>query len=258
MSALRSDRAFLGVAAVLFAISTAVTVLWCGSMAAMPGMEMPGGWTMSMAWMRMPGQSWPGAAGAFVGMWAVMMVAMMLPVLAPRLARYREALTSIEAARRRRMTGLVALAYFAVWTLLGVLVYPAGLAFAEVLMRSPGLSSAVPMFAALAVVVVGALQFTAWKARLLECCRGSLVEGCAMPASSREAWRHGWHLGMTCVKCCAGFTALLLVLGVMDVRAMALVTGLIAIERLAPAGERFARGSGALLVIAGLWNLLAD
>jgi predicted metal-binding membrane protein len=61
---------------------------------------------------------------------------------------------------------------------------------------------------------------------------------------------------MTCVKCCAGFTALLLVLGVMDVRTMALVTGLIAIERLAPAGERFARGSGALLVIAGLWSSL--
>jgi predicted metal-binding membrane protein len=116
---------------------------------------------MSMAWMRMPGQSWPGAAGAFVGMWAVMMVAMMLPVLAPRLPRYREALTFIDAARRRRMTGLVALAYFAVWTLLGVLVYPVGLAFAEALMRSPGLSSAVPTFAAAAVVVVGALQFTA-------------------------------------------------------------------------------------------------
>jgi predicted metal-binding membrane protein len=57
------------------------------------------------------------------------------------------------------------------------------------------------------------------------------------------------------VKCCAGFTVLLLVLGVMDPRAMAFVTGLIAMERLAPApaGARFARGIGAVLVIAGLW-----
>ncbi len=44
-------------------------------------MEMPGDWTMSMAWMRMPGQSWVGAGGTFLGMWVVMMVAMMLPSL---------------------------------------------------------------------------------------------------------------------------------------------------------------------------------
>jgi len=40
---------------------------------------MPGGWTMAMAWTRMPGQTWPGAAASFLGMWVVMMVAMMLP-----------------------------------------------------------------------------------------------------------------------------------------------------------------------------------
>jgi len=44
-------------------------------------MTMPGGWMMSMAWMRLPGQSWPGAAASFLGMWIVMMVAMMLPSL---------------------------------------------------------------------------------------------------------------------------------------------------------------------------------
>jgi len=48
-------------------------------------MPMPGGWTMSMAWMRMPGQTWPGAAASFLGMWIVMMVAMMLPSLVPML-----------------------------------------------------------------------------------------------------------------------------------------------------------------------------
>jgi predicted metal-binding membrane protein len=44
-------------------------------------MPMPGRWTMPMAWMRMPGQTWPGAAASFLGMWVVMMVAMMLPSL---------------------------------------------------------------------------------------------------------------------------------------------------------------------------------
>jgi predicted metal-binding membrane protein len=54
-------------------------------------MPMPGASPMSMAWMRMPGQTWPDAAASFLGMWVVMMVAMMLPSLVPMLWRYRQA-----------------------------------------------------------------------------------------------------------------------------------------------------------------------
>ena len=50
-----SEQAFFGVSALLFAASAALTIVWCASMSAMGGMPMPGGWTMSMAWMRMPG-----------------------------------------------------------------------------------------------------------------------------------------------------------------------------------------------------------
>src|SRR5688500_14395125 len=78
-----SRQAFLGVAALCFVASAAITVAWCISMSAMGGMAMPGGWTMSMAWMRMPGQSWANAAAMFLAMWIVMMVAMMLPSLVP-------------------------------------------------------------------------------------------------------------------------------------------------------------------------------
>jgi hypothetical protein len=56
-----SEAAFVAISALLFAGSTTLTIVWCASMSAM-GMSMPGGWTMSMAWMRMPGQTWPGAA----------------------------------------------------------------------------------------------------------------------------------------------------------------------------------------------------
>jgi predicted metal-binding membrane protein len=84
-----SQRAFLGVSGLLFAASAAATIGWSASMPAMCGMPMPGGWTMSMAWMRMPGQTWSGAAASFLGMWVVMMVAMMLPSLVPMLWRYR-------------------------------------------------------------------------------------------------------------------------------------------------------------------------
>jgi hypothetical protein len=61
-------------------------------MSAMGGMPMPGGWTMSMVWMRLPEQTWPGAAASFLGMWIVMMVAMMLPSLVPMLWRFRQAI----------------------------------------------------------------------------------------------------------------------------------------------------------------------
>jgi hypothetical protein len=55
--------AFFGVSALLFAASAAVTIVCCASMSAMGKMPMPGGWT-SMAWMLMPGQTWPDAAGS--------------------------------------------------------------------------------------------------------------------------------------------------------------------------------------------------
>jgi hypothetical protein len=53
-------------------------------MSAMGEMPMPGGWTMSMAWMRMPGQTWPGAAASFTFPLGVALAAveMQLPALA--------------------------------------------------------------------------------------------------------------------------------------------------------------------------------
>src|SRR5215467_10711783 len=111
-------QAFWGVSALLFAASTAATVVWCRSMSAMDEMQMPGGWTMSMAWMRMPGQTWPGAAASFLGMWIVMMVAMMLPSLFPMLRRYRQAVARTRERRLGRLTATVGAGYFFVWTLL--------------------------------------------------------------------------------------------------------------------------------------------
>jgi hypothetical protein len=63
-----SERTFFGILALLFAASTAVTIVWCGSMSAMGEMPMPGGWTMSMTWMLMPGQTWLDTAACFLGM----------------------------------------------------------------------------------------------------------------------------------------------------------------------------------------------
>ncbi len=246
------QHAFLSVSALLFAASAAGTIVWCASMSAMGEMPMPGGWTMSMAWMRMPGQTWPGAAASFLGMWVVMMVAMMLPALVPMLLRYRQAVGRAGATRLHRLTALVGLGYFLVWTVLGVVAFPLGVALAEVEMRQPALSRAVPIAAGVVVLLAGCLQFTAWKRRHLACCRELPGVGRTLPADAGTAWRHGLRLGVHCSYCCAGLTAILLVIGVMDLRAMAVSGAAIAVERLAPEGERVARAIGAVAVGAGV------
>jgi predicted metal-binding membrane protein len=245
-------QGFLGVSALLFATSAAVTIVWCASMSATGEMPMPGGWTMSMAWMRMPGQTWLGAAASFLGMWIVMMVAMMLPSLVPTLWHYRQAVGGPTGAHLGWLTLLVGVGYFLVWTVFGMAAFPLGVALAALEMQQPDLARAVPITAGVVVLVAGALQSTAWKARHLACCREAPARGRTLPADAGMAWRHGLRLGLHCSYCCAGLTAILLVIGVMDLRAMAVMAAAVTLERLAPAGERVARAIGAAVVGAGL------
>jgi predicted metal-binding membrane protein len=247
-----SQRVFFGVAALLFAASAAATIVWCASMSAMGGMPMPGGWTMSMAWMRMPGQTWADVAASFLGMWIVMMVAMMQPSLVPMLWRYRQAIGRTGDTRLGRLTALVGVAYFFVWAMFGMAAFFLGVVLAAVAMQLPALSRAVPVAVGAVVLLAGALQFTAWKAHHLACCRESTWRGRTLSADAGTAWRHGVRLGLHCSSCCAGLTAILLVIGVMDLRAMAFVTAAITVERLAPAGERVARAVGVVVTGAGL------
>ena len=60
------------------------------------------------------------------------------------------------------------------------------------------------------------------------------------------------RLGLHCSYCCANLTAILLCLGVMDLRAMTIVATVITLERLAPASERIAQVIGVLVLAAGL------
>lgn len=213
---------------------------------------MPGGWTMSMAWMRMPGQTWPGAAASFLGMWVVMMVAMMLPSLVPMLWRYRQTVGGSREAPLGLLTVLVGVGYFFVWTVFGMVAFPLGVALAAIEMQLPALARAVPTAVGVVVLIAGALQFTAWKTHHLACCREAPARGRTLPADAGTAWRDGLRLGLHCGYCCAGLMTILLVIGVMDLRAMAIVMAAITAERLAPAGECVARALGAVAVGAGL------
>jgi predicted metal-binding membrane protein len=248
-----SEHAFFAVSALLFAGSTALTIVWCVSMTAVGAMPMPGGWTMSMAWMRMPGQTWPGAAASFLGMWVVMMVAMMLPSLVSMLWRYRQAVGRTGETRLGGLTALVGVGYFSVWAVFGTAAFPLGVVLATIEMQQPAVARAVPIAVGVVVLLAGAFQFTAWKAHHLLCCREAPGRGRTLPADAATAWRHGLRLGLHCSSSSAGLTAILLVIGVMDLRVMAAVTAAITLERLAPAGERVAQAMGAVVIGAGLF-----
>ncbi len=224
-----------------------------------PAGEMPmlGGGMMPMAWMRMHDQTWIGAASSFMGMWIVMMIVMMLPSLVPMLRRYQRIVAGEKASLIGWRMLLVGTGYFTVWTALGIVVYPFGAALAAVEMQSALVARAIPTAAGVIVLLAGLLQFTSWKSRELACCRKGLpcnrdCQGRDCASSARTAFRHGLNLGLHCCYCCAGLTAFMLVMGVMDLGVMAAVAVGITAERLAPAGERVARAIGSVFVGAGL------
>jgi predicted metal-binding membrane protein len=212
---------------------------------------MPGGWTVSMAWMRLPGQGWMAAGLSFTAMWTLMMVAMMLPSFVPVLWRRRATWHGAHLGASLLRAVALAVAYFATWAAVGIGVYPVGAGLATAAMRFPAVARAVPLGVAIVVVLAGALQFTRWKARRLACCREPRACRAAWPDTPASAWRHGWRMGRDCVSCCAGLTAILLVTGVMDVGVMMLVTAGITLERLAPSGARAAHAVGVVAIACG-------
>jgi predicted metal-binding membrane protein len=180
------------ISALIFVASSAVTIVWSRSMPTSMSMPM----SMSMT--------------SFVAMWAVMMVAMMMPSLAPMLRHYHQVVASTS------QTVLVGIAYFLVWAVVGVAVYPLTVALAAIEWRPPWLAYAVPIAVGVLAAIAGALRLTR--------CR-------TLPPDAHSAWRHGARLGLDCVRCCAGLMAMLLAVGMTDLRAMALVTAAITFKR---------------------------
>jgi predicted metal-binding membrane protein len=182
----------------------------------MQDMPMPGGDTMS---------------GLVSGL---MRAAMMLPSSALMLRRDRDAAAGRGETRLFRRAAIVAAGYFLVWIAISVALVPLGAMLAHV----------TPITSAAIVLVAGAFQFTSWKARQLECWRDQST-GRGAPL------RQGLRLAIHCARCCGNLMAILLIIGAMDTRAMAVVTAAITAERWAPAGERVARAIGFVVVAAG-------
>jgi predicted metal-binding membrane protein len=232
MGTLQSPQRFIAVAVALFLGSAAVTVAQCEAMMPLHDLSMCSG--------RMAAATMHDAFG-FVGMWSTMMMAMMLPSLMPVLLHYRRSVAA--ASQPDALTLFVGLGYFAVWTAAGLFAFVASML----------LSTAQTGFVGAVVLIAGVLQFTRWKAHHLTCCRVAPACCDMHPANAWTAWRRGLRLGRHCVHCCFGLTLVLLVAGMMDWRAMALVTAAISVERLAPGGLRAARLVGVVLVAMGVF-----
>ncbi|HKT62359.1 MAG TPA: DUF2182 domain-containing protein [Burkholderia sp.] len=248
-------RVFGAALVAVFVAAVWATLAQHASMDATGGMPMAGGWTLSAGWLGPCGWGAGRAFAAFAGMWGAMTVTMMLPVLAPVLWRYRQALGMVGAARAAAFVAVAVAGagYFSVWMALGAVAFPVGRALAVEAARLPALAGAMPFAAGALVIGAGVLQFSGWKLRQLACCRHAAAGAGARPvaAETGAAWRHGVRAALRCGACCGNLMAIALAAGVMDLRVMAVVTVAIAAERLAPAGGRVARIVGGVAIGAG-------
>ncbi len=182
---------FIVMCAFAFFGGVGATAYFCHTMHG--GMDMPGGWTMSMMWTRMNGHSWFTSAANFQLMWLAMMAAMMLPSAVPMFLKTSRSPTSLSA---------MAAGYFTVWQAVGAGIYVLGILFAAAVMRWGGLSRAVPFLFVAILIGAGMFQFTAWKMASLRRCR--LPFGCTTSGNKHEAdFRLGCQQGAACCVCCA-------------------------------------------------------
>lgn len=231
---------FIAVCALVFVASVSATVYFCRSMCC--EMEMPGGWTMSMMWMRMRGQTWGTSAVSFLLMWLAMMVAMMLPSALPTFLKTRRHWASLSS---------MASGYFAMWAAAGVGIYALGVAFAAVAMRSESFSRAVPFLVSALLIAAGSIQFTRWKMTHLSRCRSPF--GCATSCPQHESsFQLGCKQGAACCICCVAPMTIQLALGVMNPLVMIAVATIIAAEKLLPRPALVARFVGISTIIAGV------
>jgi len=280
---LRNERALVG-AALAVLVVLAWSHLWQG--AAM-GMSALGMTTLALFPHAqpepMPGMTAPVIAfSTAVAMWWVMMIAMMVPGAAPLILLYGKVARgsarradegpgaaatapSQAASGAYQFAGtavpnslLLAAGYLACWLVFAVAA--AGLQFA---LQSRGLISPMMLWSRSAVlsaaVLIGAglWQLSPLKHACLRHCRGPIhfLTRRYRPGPT-GAFAMGLEHGAWCVGCCWMLMALLFVAGVMNLVWIALLTVLVLIEKLAPAGPTVSRITGTLLIVWGVATLL--
>lgn len=187
-------------------------------------------------------------------MWAVMMVAMMLPSAAPMILLF----SRIGASRAARGSRYASVAFFAA----GYLVVWCGFSAIAGLLQwwlhsaailSAEMRTASPVAGAGILIAAGVYQWLPVKQTCLTHCRSPLG---FLSSSWREGRLGALVMGIVhgafCVGCCWMLMALLFATGVMNLAWVAALSLIVLLEKIAPAGPAIARAGGVVLVIVGL------
>ncbi|GAB3793601.1 DUF2182 domain-containing protein [Nocardioides ungokensis] len=231
-------RARLGLVLALFGIAV---VGWIWSAHAMAGMDA-GPWTGlgSLAW--------------FLGVWVVMMAAMMLPSVAPTVALY----TRVTRPTSRLSPWIFVGGYLLVWAAAGLVAYAVGVAATTVLGDELAWDHAGRGIAGATLVVAAVYELTPLKNVCLANCRSPLGAFLGSWRGGRTgALRMGVRNGAWCVGCCWALMAALFALGIMSITWMALVAGIIAVEKTLPLRRDLTYATAGLLLVLGLLLLVA-
>jgi len=264
VAVLRRDRAV--VAACLFAIIiSAWAYVWrLAADMEMGGMDMTG-FRMIPAGsgLMMPAMApWQPIEFAFVFvMWAVMMIGMMTPSIAPLVLIY--ARVGRQAAAQQKpfaATAWLASGYLLAWISFSIVATVAQWAIEREGWLTSAMAGASNTFGGLTLIAAGLYQWTPLKDACLWQCQAPLqfiqrhggFRGDAM-GSLVLGVRHGIY----CVGCCWVLMALLFVGGVMNVLWIAAIMVFVLIEKVIPAGRLVSRVSGAGLLAAGMWMIVS-
>jgi predicted metal-binding membrane protein len=210
-----------------------------------------------LAQLTMPGSSnWSAASVLAIWlMWALMMAAMMLPSALPMILTFvKLGLRNGEPARGRSFVA----AYLMVWFVFSAAATAAQWALQALGWVNPMIVSTSAWLSGLLLLIAGVYQFSPLKKSCLSRCRTPLgfLLG-EWRAGVYGAFVMGLRHGLSCVGCCWALMALLFVGGVMNLAWIAALSIAVAIEKLAPHGERLAALLGLGLMAAGLVRLLS-
>ena len=186
-----------------------------------------------------------GALGWFLGVWVVMMAAMMFPSLAPTAALY-----SRMSRRQSTLRPLLfSASYLVVWGAAGLLAYGLFRLGRSTLGTDLAWGSAGRWMAGGVLAFAAVYELTPLKNACLAKCRSPLG---FLLGSWRDGNRGAVEMGARhaswCLGCCWGLMAALFALGVMSITWMALVAALIALEKTLPWRRVVTWGTAALLL----------
>jgi predicted metal-binding membrane protein len=197
----------------------------------------------------------PVRLGLFLLGWLLMAVAMMLPGSLPGLYQA----VQLDRLRRasRRQAWLIIVGYLSPWVLFGLLAYLGDSVLHQLAAPGASLAALSGFIPAAIVLAAGLYQLTPLKRVFLERCQAAdlLCQPAQIAPSNRlVSWRQGFDLGILCVGSCWSLMLLMFAVGHHRLDWMLALGGIMAVERLAPWGRRFAWLVGfALIVWSVVW-----